>query len=94
MDLRKKIIEILIKHQENCKVGSDGDYETITAVWSEDYGDVADDIVKLGLSAVSLDEQSEAVVCPICEKEKELVNNLYCQDCNNGISNGLGLTEN
>lgn len=36
--------------------------------------------------------QSEQLVCPICEEEKKLINNLYCQDCNNSISDGLGLT--
>ena len=35
---------------------------------------------------------SEQLVCPICEEKKELVNNLYCQDCNNSISSELGVT--
>jgi hypothetical protein len=36
--------------------------------------------------------RSKQLVCPICEQKKELLNNLYCQDCNNGLSSGLGLT--
>ena len=37
------------------------------------------------------EEQPEEKECPICKQEKVLINNLYCEECNEGISDSLGL---
>lgn len=43
-EILKKIVSILEKNQIKAKVGSDGDYESIMCVDSEDYRSVAEDI--------------------------------------------------
>jgi hypothetical protein len=43
-NIKNKIIEILINHQESVKIGNDGDYYTEKAVMSENYESVANEI--------------------------------------------------
>jgi len=42
----KEIYDILVKNQETCKVGSDGDYSQELCVFADDFKYVAEQIVE------------------------------------------------
>ena len=42
----EKILEVLNSYKEDCKVGSDGDYENYECIFSEEFKDVANEVVK------------------------------------------------
>ena len=55
--MKEKILEILNSYKEECKVGSDGDYENYEAIFTEDFNDLADALTDKQLQSLNNDHE-------------------------------------
>lgn len=53
--LKKIIFEVLVKNQETCKIGSDGDYSQEQCVFAWDFDLVSDEIKQAIIAEISKD---------------------------------------
>jgi len=53
--LKKIIFEVLVRNQETCKIGSDGDYSQEQCVFAWDFDLVSDEIKQAIISEISKD---------------------------------------
>lgn len=72
-NLKKVILEVLNKHSETAKHGSDGEYHNITVIDSEDFNVIADEIVNLIKSCVDPENQPNQYSVDLLRDERDRI---------------------
>ena len=67
--MEKKILRILLKHYT--KISYKGGIAKV--IFDDEFENIAAELVKSALTPVSLDEQSEATVCTLCNGDGEIM---------------------